>query len=106
VVVGYLSLARSFAYLGLPPLFIREIVLGAFLLLKPRVALGTWVASLLRTSPLNGLGIALLVFMAYGVFEVARGIFDSSPAIYTLKFFVFNYCTLNVHWTVDWTASA
>ena len=55
---------RSFAYLGVPPLFIGEIVLGAFLLLKPRVALGTWAASLLRPSPLNGLGLALLVFVA------------------------------------------
>ena len=35
-------MGRSFAYLGIPPLFIGEIVLGAFLLLKPRVVLGTW----------------------------------------------------------------
>ena len=37
---GYLAMARSFAYLGVPPLFIGEIVLGAFLLLKPRAEPG------------------------------------------------------------------
>jgi hypothetical protein len=92
--VGYLSLTRSFAYLGIPPLFTGEIALAAFLLLKPRVALGTWVASLLRPSPLNGLGIALLLFMAYGVWQVGRGVLDGRAIIYTLKFFVFNYYTL------------
>ena len=55
LLVGYLCMSRSFAYLGVAPLFIGEIVLGAFLLLKPRVALGTWAASLLRASPLNEL---------------------------------------------------
>ncbi len=94
LLVGYLSLARSFAYLGVPPIFIGEIVLAAFLLLKPRVALGTWASSLFRPSPLNGLGLALLVFMAYGVWQVGRGILSGIPALYTLKFFTFNYYTL------------
>ena len=78
LVVGYLSLGRSFAYLGVPPLFIGEIVLAAFLLLKPRVALGTWAASLLRPSPLNAFGLALLVFMLYGVWQVGRGVLDGN----------------------------
>jgi hypothetical protein len=94
LVVGYLSLGRSFAYLGVPPLFIGEIVLAAFLLLKPRVALGTWAASLLRPSPLNAFGLALLVFMLYGIWQVGRGVLDGSSITYTMKFFVFNYYTL------------
>ncbi|MGH6897380.1 MAG: O-antigen ligase family protein [Geminicoccaceae bacterium] len=94
LVVGYLSMARSFAYLGVPPLFIGEMVLGAFLLLKPRVALGTWAASLLRASPLSALGLALLVFVLYGVWQMGRGIVGGSSIFYTLKFFVFNYYTI------------
>lgn len=94
LLVGYLSAARSFAYLGVPPIFIGEIVLGAFLLLKPRVAIGTWVTSLLRTSPLNKLSLTLLVFVAYGVWQVGRGVLSGSGVIYTLKFFVFNYYPL------------
>ena len=64
LVLGYLCWKRTFAYLGVPPIFISEIVLAAFVVLKPRVALGTWAASLLRPSPLNELGLALLVFVA------------------------------------------
>ena len=94
LLTGYLSVARSFAYLGIPPIFIGEIVLGAFLLLKPRVALGTWVTSLLRFSPLNMLCLTLLVFFTYGVWQVGRGVLGGSGVVYTLKFFTFNYYTL------------
>ena len=97
LIAGYLSLPRAFSYLGIPPLFIGEIVLGAFLLLKPRVALGTWAASLLRASPLNSLALAMLAFMTYGVWQVGRGVFGGSPLIYTLKFFVFNYYALYLY---------
>jgi O-Antigen ligase len=94
LLAGYLTFGRSFAYLGIPPLFIGEIALGAFLVLKPRVALGTWVASLLRPSPLNSLGLALLAFVAYGSWQVGRGVLGGYPAVSTLKYFTFNYYTL------------
>jgi hypothetical protein len=96
LIVGYLCLTRSFAYLGLPQasMFVGEIVLVMFVLLKPRVILGTWVASLLRVSPLNSLGLALLVFMVYGVWQMGRGIFAGHSILYTLKFFIFNYYAL------------
>jgi hypothetical protein len=96
LLLGYLSMTKSFAYLGLPQLsiFIGEIVLGAFLVLKPRVALGTWSDSLLRASPLNALGLALLVFMLYGVWQMGRGVAAGSSIFYTLKFFIFNYYAL------------
>jgi O-Antigen ligase len=94
LLLGYLCLKRGFAYLGVPPLFVGEIMLAAFLLLKPRVALGTWAMSLLRPSPLNALGLALLLFMSYGIWQVGRGVLSGSPLLYTLKFFVFNYYAL------------
>jgi hypothetical protein len=91
LIVGYLSMTRSFAYLGVPPLFIGEIVLGAFVLLKPRVALGTLATSLLRRSPLSALSLAFLVFILYGIWQVGRGVLEGSSLLYALKFFVFNY---------------
>lgn len=91
LLVGYLCMKRTFAYLGVPPLFVGEIVLGTFLLLKPRVALGTWAASLLRSSPLNALGLALLAFVLYGTWQVGRGVTGGHPVVDTLKYFVFNY---------------
>jgi hypothetical protein len=94
LLIGYLSMKRTFAYVGVPPLFVGEIVLAAFLLLKPRVALGTWAASLLRPSPLNGLSLALLAFVAYGCWQVGRGILGGHDPMFTLEFFVFNYYPL------------
>lgn len=91
LLIGYLTMGRSFAYLGVSPIFIGEIVLALFVLLKPRVVLGTWTASLFQSSPLNGFGLALLVFMVYGVWQVGRGVLSGIPIVYTLKFFVFNY---------------
>ena len=90
LLVGYLCGKKSFAYLGVPPFFIGEICLATFLLLKPRVVLGTWAASLFRGSPLNMLGLTLLVFMAYGAWQVVRGVSDGVDVLYTMKFFIFN----------------
>ena len=93
LLVGYLCMTKAFAYLGVPPLsiFVGEIVLAAFLFLKPNVALGTWADSLLRPSPLNALGLALLIFMSYGVWQMARGVLAGNSILYVLKFFIFNY---------------
>jgi hypothetical protein len=96
LLIGYITVPRSFAYLGVPPLkvFMGEIALAAFLFLKPRIALGTWAASLLRPSPLNALGLALLAFMSYGLWQTGRGVLAGNSVLYTLKFFIFNYYTL------------
>jgi hypothetical protein len=94
LLLGYLSMTRTFAYLGIPPFFIGEIVLAAFVLLKPRVALGTWVDSLLRASPLHGLSLAFLIFFLYGFWQLERGVLGGAPVLYTLKFFIFNYYVL------------
>jgi hypothetical protein len=79
---------RPFAYIGVPPPCLGEICLGAFLLLKPRVVLGTWAAFLLHASPLN-LWPRLFVFTAYGdVWQVSRGVYNGIDLLYTTKFFI------------------
>jgi hypothetical protein len=94
LIVGYFCTQKAFAYLGVPPLFVGEAVLAMFLFLKPRVALGTWAASLLRQSPLNAFGLALLAFVSYGAWQAARGVIGGAPFFYTMKFFIFNYYPL------------
>ena len=96
LVVGYLIMTRSFAYVGLPPLkiFIGEIALGAFLALKPRIVLGTWATALFRPSPLNLLAVAFLLFISYGLWQVVRGVLGGSPVVVILKNFVFNYYSI------------
>ena len=48
----------------------------------------------MRVSPLNALGLALLVFTLYGVWQVGRGILEGGSTLYALKLFIFNYYTL------------
>jgi hypothetical protein len=66
LILGYLSMGRSFAYFGVPPLkvFIGKVALGAFLLLHTRAVFGRWIAALVKPTPLNG---------------VAWGLFRSCP---------------------------
>jgi hypothetical protein len=49
LVVGYVTLGRSFAYIGIPPLkiFIGELFLVAFLLFRSRAVIGEWFEGLL-----------------------------------------------------------
>ncbi len=94
LVIGYLCMTRSFAYVGVQPLFIGEVALALFVVLKPRVVLGTWATAVLRNSPLNALGISLLLFVLYGIGELGRGILAGDPVVDALKYFIFNYYTL------------
>lgn len=97
VTVGYFSLGRSFAYIGIPQakLFIGEIALALFVVAKPRAALGILADALLRRSPLNSLALCLYLFVAFGAVQAARGILAGS-GLDVLKYFVFNYYTLYI----------
>jgi len=91
--VGYLCLSRSFAYLGFPAwrLFVGEIALGAFLLLKPRASVVPWVWNLLHRSPLTELCWSLVLFVGYGIFELAHGLVAGYPLFPALQSLAFHY---------------
>ena len=102
---GYLSLTRSFAYLGLPtllvplnlppvPLYVGELSLAAFLALKPGTGLGRWMKGIAARSPLSAVSWSLYTLLAYGIYETLRGIFLGYPAITALQNFAFNYYPL------------
>lgn len=92
ILLGYLSMGRSFAYLGIPPLrlFIGEVVLGAFLLLHPRALVGKWLGALMSSSPLSGLAWAIYLFVGYGIFQLMRGIILGYTPLTAIQCFVFN----------------
>lgn len=95
---GFLLLGRSFAYFGIPPakIFIGELLLGAFTVIRPRDVLGRWLETAMRASPLSGFSITLLLFLLYGAFEFARGITKEYPAFVALQSFVFHFYPLYV----------
>jgi len=89
---GYLSMNRSFAYLGIPPLklFIGELVLGAFLLTRPQALFGNWASALLNILPLSGVAWTLYLFLAYGILQFLRGIATGHPPFTAIQNLIFN----------------
>src|SRR5262245_13270833 len=74
--LGYIAMARSFAYLGVRALnvFIGEVVLGLFLLTRTRDILGKWAGALTTKGQLSQFSWAYYLFLGYGVVELLRGI--------------------------------
>jgi O-Antigen ligase len=96
LIVGYLSMGRAFAYLGLPwvSLYIGEMALGAFLLFGPRTRQGRWLQIARRTKRLRRFEWLLLLLLCYGAFEALRGILKGYPALTAARDTAFNYYPL------------
>lgn len=96
LLLGYLSMSRSFAYLGIPQwnVFVGEICLGAFLFTRPRAILSRWATALPGRSPLTEFAWALYLFLSYGLIQVWRGLSQGYPVLTTLRDFAFNYYPL------------
>jgi hypothetical protein len=94
--IGYLSLGRAFAYLGLPwfSLYIGELSLGAFLLFGPRTRQKRWLQLAPRVRRLRRFEWILLVLLCYGAFEALRGILKGYPAFTAARDTAFNYYPL------------
>lgn len=111
LLLGYLSMTRSFSYLGIPtlvalglpvpllfaivPLFVGEIVLGLFLAFRSKLSLGRGLRAMVLPSPLSSVSWFIFVFLAYGLFQAARGIFlEGHSTLTTLQSMAFNYYPL------------
>ncbi len=92
LLVGLSLTGRSFAYLGIPPakLFIGDLTLAAFILLRPRNLFDTWIGGLTKGGPLGPLAWALLASIAYGIMEVIRGVLLGFPPLVAIQNLVFN----------------
>jgi hypothetical protein len=92
LLLGYVCLGRSFAYIGMPSLklFIGEATLGLFLLTQPGRVFGQWGMALAQPMPLSAVAWGLFVFVAYGAFELLRGIGLHHPPLAALQNLVFN----------------
>ena len=90
VVVGYVTMARSFAHIGISPIFVGEATLGALLLFRPSVILGTWLGAIARRSPYSILAAASALFVGYGLLECVRGVLTSEFPAAAVRNFAFN----------------
>jgi hypothetical protein len=96
LIIGYLSMTRSFAYLGLPwiNLFVGEMTLAAFLFFGPRTKQGAWLRIARHDRRLRRFGWLLLLLLCYGAFEALPGILSGYPAFTAARDTAFNYYPL------------
>jgi hypothetical protein len=96
LIVGYLCMGRSFAYVGLPwfSLYIGELALGAFLLFGPQTKQGRWLRVAQRARRLRRFEWLLLLLLCYGGFESLRGIFDGYPVFTAVRDTAYDYYPL------------
>ncbi len=102
---GYLALSRSFAYWGLPalltplglpayPLYIGEVTLAAFVLLKPSLSVRRWFSGIAVRSTLSGVSWSLYALIFYGIFQLLRGISLEHSPVTALQNLAFNFYPL------------
>ena len=109
LMAGYLSMSRSFAYLGTAtlaswgvpvsgfPIYVGEVALAAFLLRRPRESLGRTLSAMIVPSPVSTVAWLVYLVLFYGIFELLRGIFvEGYPALVALEQVAFNYYPLYI----------
>ncbi|SRR5229473_319976 len=96
LLVGYFCMGRSFAYWGIPPLhvFVGEVVLAGFLFCGPRTRHGRWLWTAMETPALHRFRMLFLLSLAFGAFQVLRGVFLGYPALSAVRDLAFNYYPL------------
>jgi hypothetical protein len=90
--LGFCLTGRSFSYLGIPPakLFIGDLTLAAFILLRPRQLFDRWFSALTKGGPIAPFSWILLISIAYGIFETIRGILIGFSPLVAFQNLVFN----------------
>jgi hypothetical protein len=88
LIAGYSTLGRSFAYVGVAPLYIGEAYLG-FSLLANR---GKWVNRFVDGClKLQIMPLMIMATVLWGVFEVARPVLAGEPIVEAFRTCAFNY---------------
>lgn len=90
---GLLCAGRSFAYLGVPPIFIGEVYLGCAILANRHNWLGRWFDGVMN---FRMLPTAVSLHLGWGAFEVVRALLNNQPAYDVLRVFAFNYYPIYV----------
>jgi hypothetical protein len=98
LVLGYILLNRSFAYLGIPQLkiFIGEVVLFCFLVFRQAEGVDTLASALAKPGPARDIAWAIVLFLAYGIFETCRGFALGYSAVTSIENLAFNYYPLYI----------
>ena len=93
LIVGYLSLSRTFAYVGIPwwKIFIGEVVLAMLFIYGPKFNARPWPKAFLSVTVLRRFLILYGLFFAYGVVQIVHGILAGNPPLIAVRDLTFNY---------------
>src|SRR6266851_6716441 len=93
LILGYLCLSRAFAYLGIPAwkVFVSEVVLGFLLLCGPKLESRRWLSAVLKIPNLKRFLTWYGLFLAYGILQVLRGIWQGNPPLIAIRDLAFHY---------------
>jgi hypothetical protein len=92
MIAGYSTFGRSFAYLGVPPVFIGEMYIAWWIVRGP----GNWLTHFVEDCrQLKFLPTMILLNLLWGMFDVFRPLFVGKHEVgLTLETFAFNYYPL------------
>ena len=93
LIVGYLSVSRAFAYVGIPiwKVFIGEVVLALSFLWGPKFNGKFWPRVTLKLPALKSLSVTYALFFGFGILQVLHGIWEGHPPFVAARDFAFNY---------------
>ena len=93
LIVGYLSVSRAFAYVGIPTwkVFIGEVVLALSFLWGPGMNGKFWPWAVVKLPVLKSLSVTYALFFGFGILQVLHGIWMGNPPLVALRDFAFNY---------------
>jgi hypothetical protein len=82
LIIGYLAFGRSFAHIGVAPVYPAEVFLAASLLAGGGAWLNLYFAQLARGS---AVALMTMAFFAWGLFETCRGLLEGYTALESLR---------------------
>jgi hypothetical protein len=93
LIVGYFSLSRAFAYLGIPwwKIFIGEAVIAVLFISGPKFDGRSWPRVFFELPVLKRLFLFYGLFLAYGVVQIAHGILAGYSPLLAARDLTFNY---------------
>jgi hypothetical protein len=89
LLVGNLTMGRSFAHLGIPPFYVDELALALLVLARIGSWPAEWLGAMMRSGPLTGLTWLITISAIYGLIQCGRGIdagYDRTVALQDLMF--------------------
>ncbi len=85
LVLGYSLYSRTFAHIGVAPLYVGELALVAFLFVRPYPVVRTFVKSQLASTPISAFSWWFVLFAGYGVIEFLRGFAEGHDRMVTVQ---------------------